>query len=69
MRKVMFLLVASTSLVFLGCATVFYDTEPADADHVYVVGARQVPLGGLQAAVWKCPTKSNGDCKIVKIEH
>ena len=69
MRKVMFLLVASTSLVSLGCATMFYDTEPADADHVYVVGARQVPFAGVQPAVWKCPAKVSGECKRVKVER
>ena len=68
MRKVMTMLVVSISLSSFGCATTFYDSEMADENHVYVVGAKQIPFAGLKAAVWKCPVKStSGRCIRMKI--
>ncbi len=69
MRKLMFLFVALASMMSIGCATMFYDTEPADADYVYVVGGRQVPFAGIRPAVWKCPAKFDGKCERVKVER
>lgn len=70
MKKKTILVIAAICALSTGCvSTYFYDSTPSGPDHVYVVGARQSPGVGVRPAVWKCPTKTKGDCQRLKVDH
>ena len=69
MRLTTFGLVATACIGLLGCATTFYDSAPADDGHIYVVGGRVEPFMGTQPTVWRCPSRSSGECTEVSVHE
>ncbi len=67
MKFFLFLFVPMAALGSLGCATIFYDSAPADDGGLYVAGGKVQFLAGWQPTVWKCPGKPNsGECVEVE---
>ncbi len=68
MKKCMVLAVVA-AMTLCGCATVFYDSAPADKGHIYVVGGKIELFRGWQPTVWRCPAKSSGECREVSVSE
>jgi hypothetical protein len=67
MKRTRIVLLGLAAVLASGCATQFTGSAPADADHIYVSGAKQQILAPWVPAIWRCPANSPGECEEVNV--